>query len=381
MKTALFGGTFNPVHDGHIQMAEYLLSHGYDRVVLAPSNNPAYKQCDNNFDTRCEMLKIAIQGREGMQICDLERDRPKDNYSYITIPLYKERIGEFDFVIGGDSLIDLGKWKKPYQIINQVKLVVFDRGDRQAEVDEACKFWREQGANIVIERFVPKDISSTIVRLESRLGLTRGVPTEVAEYIEKNGLYVDKSIRMSKKLTTSLADKLKELTGERTYKHCLRVAYCALKLNSDLNLGLDTDKILTAGLLHDCAKRIKRVDDPSIPKDSEGTPVYHQFAGSVVAREEFGIHDEEVLNAIKYHTTAKPNMTDLDKLIFCADMLEEDRDFEGVDELRKIIWQDLHRGFVACMEHQYAYLVGRGGDIYPLTTKAVEYYRNENKQQ
>ena len=65
----------------------------------------------------------------------------------------------------------------------------------------------------------------------------------------------------------------------------------------------------------------------------------------------------------------------------CADMLEEDRDFEGVDELRKVIWQDLHRGFVACMEHQYAYLVGRGGDIYPLTTKAVEYYRNENKQQ
>lgn len=362
-------------------MAEYLLSHGYDRVVLAPSNNPAYKQCDNNFDTRCEMLKIAIQGREGMQICDLERDRPKDNYSYITIPLYKERIGEFDFVIGGDSLIDLGKWKNPYQVIGQVKLVVFDRGDRQAEVDEACKFWREQGANIVIERFVPKDISSTIVRLESRLGLTRGVPTEVAEYIEKNGLYVDKSIRMSKKLTTSLADKLKELTGERTYKHCLRVAYCALKLNSDLNLGLDTDKILTAGLLHDCAKRIKRVDDTSIPKDSEGTPVYHQFAGSVVARKEFGIHDEDVLDAIKYHTTAKPNMTDLDKLIFCADMLEEDRDFEGVDELRKVIWQDLHRGFLACMEHQYAYLVGRGGDIYPLTTKAVEYYRNENKQQ
>lgn len=362
-------------------MAEYLLSHGYDRVVLAPSNNPAYKQCDNNFDTRCEMLKIAIQGREGMQICDLERDRPKDNYSYITIPLYKERIGEFDFVIGGDSLIDLGKWKNPYQIINQVKLVVFDRGDRQAEVDEASKFWREQGADIVIERFVPKDISSTIVRLESRLGLTRGVPTEVAEYIEKNGLYVDKSIRIGKKLTTSLADKLKELTGERTYKHCLRVAYCALKLNSDLNLGLDTDKILTAGLLHDCAKRVRHVDDPSIPKDSEGTPVYHQFAGSVVAREEFDIQDEEVLNAIKYHTTAKPNMTDLDKLIFCADMLEEDRDFEGVDELRKIIWQDLHRGFVACMEHQYTYLVGRGGDIYPLTTKAVEYYRNENKQQ
>lgn len=381
MKTALFGGTFNPVHDGHIQMAEYLLSHGYDRVVLAPSNNPAYKQCDNNFDTRCEMLKIAIQGREGMQICDLERDRPKDNYSYITIPLYKERIGEFDFVIGGDSLIDLGKWKNPFQIINQVKLVVFDRGDRQADVDEASKFWRVQGADIVIERFVPKDISSTIVRLESRLGLTRGVPTEVAEYIEKNGLYVDKSIRIGKKLTTSLADKLKELTGERTYKHCLRVAYCALKLNSDLNLGLDTDKILTAGLLHDCAKRIKRVDDTSIPKDSENTPVYHQFAGSVVAREEFDIHDEEVLNAIKYHTTAKPNMTDLDKLIFCADMLEEDRDFEGVDELRKVILQDLHRGFVACMEHQYAYLVGRGGDIYPLTTKAVEYYRNENKQQ
>lgn len=379
MKTALFGGTFNPVHDGHIQMAEYLLSHGYDRVVLAPSNNPAYKQCDNRFDTRCEMLKIAIRGREDMQICDLERDRPDDNYSYITIPLYKERIGEFDFVIGGDSLIDLGKWKNPYQIISQVKLVVFDRGDRQAEVDEASKFWREKGADVVVERFVPKDISSTIVRLESRLGLVRNVPIEVAEYIEKNKLYVDKSIRMEQKLTAKLADKLKELTGERTYKHCLRVAYCALKLNSDLKLGLDTDKILAAGLLHDCAKRVRHVDDPSIPTDSENTPVYHQFAGSVVARKEFGIKDDEVLEAIKYHTTAKPNMTDLDKLIFCADMLEEDRDFEGVDELRDIISQDLHQGFVACMEHQYAYLVNRGGDIYPTTVLAVEYYRDQKR--
>ena len=98
-----------------------------------------------------------------------------------------------------------------------------------------------------------------------------------------------------------------------------------------------------------------------------------------MARKEFGIEDDEVLEAIKYHTTAKPNMTDLDKLIFCADMLEEDRDFEGVDELRDIISQDLHQGFVACMEHQYAYLVNRGGDIYPTTVLAVEYYRDQKR--
>ncbi|MGN0771096.1 MAG: nicotinate (nicotinamide) nucleotide adenylyltransferase [Christensenellales bacterium] len=378
MKTALLGGTFNPVHDGHMDMAQYLLAHGYERVVFAPSNNPGYKNCENKFDERLQMLQAAIEGRKDIEICALERERPDNNYSYITLPLYRERLGDFDFVIGGDSLVDLDTWRNPEQIIRSFRLVVFVRSGREREVEGAAEYWRSRGAEIVVEDYVPKDVSSTLIRLEARLGLVRNVPKSVARYIAKNNLYIDKSIRIDKSLSVDMADKLLDQVGERTYRHCLRVAYCALKLNCDLNLGLDSDKVLLAGLLHDCAKKDKDISHATIPQDSIGTPVFHQFAGCVKANNDYGITDNDVLQAIRYHTTAKPDMSDLDKLIFCADMLEEDRDFDGVQKLREIIARDLHAGFVACIEHQYSYLTERGGDIYPLTKQAVEYYRNTN---
>ena len=78
-----------------------------------------------------------------------------------------------------------------------------------------------------------------------------------------------------------------------------------------------------------------------------------------------------MLDAIKYHTTGKEIMSDIEKLIFCSDMLEENRDFEGVEKLRKSIEKSLDEGYRDCVLHQYEYLYNKGGDIYPLTLDAV----------
>ena len=115
--------------------------------------------------------------------------------------------------------------------------------------------------------------------------------------------------------------------------------------------------------------------DPSpSPPDSVGTEVEHQFYGAYLARTVYGIDDAEVLAAIECHCTGKPDMTALDKLIFCADMLEDKRDFEGVAELRRMIREDFERGFRACLARSYGYLVAKGADIYPLTEVAAAYY-------
>ena len=76
--------------------------------------------------------------------------------------------------------------------------------------------------------------------------------------------------------------------------------------------------------------------------------VYHQFAGAYVAETHFGIKDEDILNAIRYHTSGRANMSELEKLIFLADMLEEERSYEGVETLRKLFWRE--QGLDECLE-------------------------------
>ena len=105
--------------------------------------------------------------------------------------------------------------------------------------------------------------------------------------------------------------------------------------------------------------------------------VYHQFAGAYVAEKHFGIEDEDVLNAIRYHTSGRPNMSELEKLIFLADMLEEERSYEGVELLRKLFWRG--QGLDECLEEALfqtlEFLKLKQAEIYPLTKKAYEFYK------
>ena len=94
--------------------------------------------------------------------------------------------------------------------------------------------------------------------------------------------------------------------------------------------------------------------------------------GAVVARKDYGIEDDEILGAIKYHTTGKKDMSDLQKLIFSSDMLEIGRAYEGVKELREAMKISLDLGYKACALAQYEFLLQKGGDIYPLTLETVE---------
>ena len=104
--------------------------------------------------------------------------------------------------------------------------------------------------------------------------------------------------------------------------------------------------------------------------------VYHQFAGAFVAEKWFGVTDDEVLSAIRYHTSARPNMGELEKLIFLADMLEAARNYEGVDELRTLFFKgkDLDECLTEALRQTLLFLQKKGGEIYPLTQAAYDFY-------
>ena len=367
-KTGIFGGAFDPLHNSHLAMAEKALACGLDKVVFVPSGIPPHKRCNVSFEDRLEMLEIGLACNKKFELSRIEYELGGVNYACDVLPRLKEIYGDIVYIIGGDSLIDLGKWRDPEKVISLAPLIVFPRADRQEEFDAALAYWRGKGAEITVADYMPDAVSSTCVRYLINMDKTDDMPPSVAEYIRQKGLY---------SRFAGLARKLKGEVLPKTYDHIARTCECALRLNFECRLGLDNDEVFLAAMLHDCAKLRSRQphEEPEVPADSKGSEVEHQFYGAVIARREYGIENPRIIDAIACHCTGKPAMNTLDKLIFCADMLEEARDFTGVDRLRKLIRENFDKGFVACLKRSYDYLIEKNCYIYPLTQEAVDYYK------
>ncbi|MCI5605016.1 MAG: bis(5'-nucleosyl)-tetraphosphatase (symmetrical) YqeK [Clostridia bacterium] len=169
-----------------------------------------------------------------------------------------------------------------------------------------------------------------------------------------------------------MKEKLKKSLSEKRYKHSLGVADEAVRLAK--MYGADTEKAYIAGLLHDCAKgysaerQIELCNELNVHLDEDTImcpPVVHGFLGVAIAESEYGIADDEILNAIKYHTVGKANMTLLEKIIYIADMTEVNRDFDGVDKLRKAVNKDLDKALLISIEQQFELQAKRRSVIHP----------------
>ena len=140
-------------------------------------------------------------------------------------------------------------------------------------------------------------------------------------------------------------------------------------------LSLPEDQIAAATLLHDCAKYMNPSDFPefSLP-DNVPPPVVHQYLGAYVAENVLGVNDAEVLDAIRYHTSGKADMTTLGKLVFVADMIENGRTYDGVEKLRSLYDGDLETCFKECLKEETLHLLNKGQYIYEKTLEAYDYY-------
>jgi len=133
--------------------------------------------------------------------------------------------------------------------------------------------------------------------------------------------------------------------------------------------------------MHDVAKNLK--DDSPYLRGfvrPEGVPnkILHQFTGAYVAEHTFGITDEDVLNAIRYHTTGRAGMSPLEKLIYLADMVEPNREFEGVEDIRAAFERDLDEGMYLGLKRTIEFLDGSDEvSVYPLTVSAYNYYKEK----
>ena len=150
-------------------------------------------------------------------------------------------------------------------------------------------------------------------------------------------------------------------------------------------IGVSERKAITASLFHDCAKNVQ-LSSPLLQeftlRDEWGSvpeTVLHQFTGAYIAEQVFGVTDEEVLDAIAFHCSAKPEMSTLAKIIYLADMVEDKREFSGVETLRKAFYEkgNLDKCLLLALEQAITHVKEKGGDMYPLTLKAYTYYKEK----
>ncbi len=174
---------------------------------------------------------------------------------------------------------------------------------------------------------------------------------------------------------------LKEMLPERRLKHSLNVSECAVKLSEIYNC--DKEKAAIAGLIHDCAKYftdeqiedcVKKFDIDLDPLEVNNIALSHSVIGAHVAREVFNIDDEEILNAIKYHTTGRENMSLLEKIIYMADLIEEGRNFPSVEELRELTYSGkLEEALILSFNNTIKFVIDNNQLIHPRTVKARNY--------
>lgn len=176
----------------------------------------------------------------------------------------------------------------------------------------------------------------------------------------------------------------KSLDSKR-YEHTLGVAYTAAALA--MRYGASIKKAQLAGLLHDCAKCISNEKKIAICEkhhldisdvERRNPSLLHPKAGSVMAAEEYGVTDPEVIQAILNHTTGRPKMSLLEKIVFVADYIEPGRSSApGLDEIRPLAFEDIDRALVRILEDTLHYLEDGEEEIDPMTRKTLEYYTDK----
>ncbi|WP_311525938.1 nicotinate (nicotinamide) nucleotide adenylyltransferase [uncultured Parvimonas sp.] len=379
MKIGIFGGSFSPIHNGHLQIAEdCLIEMGLDKIIFLPNAKPPHKNVEKfSFENRVEMLKLAIEDNEKFEISLVEEDFSKTHYSYNTM---KENFcndkDKFYFIMGDDEFLNISSWYEYEKFLEITSVIVFLRKyNLDFILDKNKDLIEKYDINIVKNSVI--SISSTDIRnrMNEKKSIKYLIPKKVYKYIYEDLNYFD---------INKIKKDLKEKLSKNRYEHSLRVADCCKRLAKIYKI--DENRAYLSGLVHDCAKNLeefymlnKKLNSDIIfdTEERDNENLRHAPIGAVVCKDLYGIFDEEILSAVRYHTIAKENMTLLEKILFISDKIEPDRKYDTVDELRRLADFDIDRAIVKFLNDSFEYLEKKSQKVHHLSVKARDYLINK----
>jgi nicotinate-nucleotide adenylyltransferase len=198
MRVGIFGGTFDPIHLGHLAVARSIQSSlGLDNVVFVPAGQPWLKADTpvSRVEDRVQMLRLALARRRALELSTIEADRPGPSYTVDTMETLQRQLGsdaDFFFLLGSDALMDIAKWKEPQRLIQLCQLVAFARPGFGLPTMEALEVAVPGISMRVVFAEVPQvNIRATDIRRRIAEGrsIQRLVPRAVERYILEHGLY------------------------------------------------------------------------------------------------------------------------------------------------------------------------------------------------
>lgn len=334
-KILIFGGSFDPVHKGHIDSCNSAIAKvDPDLTIIIPNKIPPLKStlhASASARDRLNMCKLAFSNMGNLKISSFELRQASNtpSYTYKTIQYLLKKYPEAKLylLVGYDRYCDFNKWKNYKYILNHVTLVVGIRNTNTLDLKDDKKS--------IPVLFPSVNISSAELRLKPN----KEYMTEpVINYINENGLYAENHIR--------------NLMSEYRFNHTLRVAKTAMQIARAV-APKKVKKAYIAGMYHDVAKEFNETTILSMVKnyDKKIYPTVHTLHGicsAMYIKDNFYINDEEILDAIRNHVIPPMECSTLSMILYCADKLEPGRTVNDVKNRRKklsIVKKDLKKGF------------------------------------
>lgn len=336
MKIGLIGGTFDPIHKGHLAMAKAVLKlDGMNECWLIPAIVSPFKTLSQtSFTDRCRMIDLAIQPYRKIKCCQIESELPSPSYTIQTLRLLHQRypMHQFTYYIGYDQAQQLVKWKEIEECMKLAEFKVFPRDKETIQCDYPL-------ASIKMD-LMP--ISSTQIR-NGHLSLT--LP-KVRSYIFKQGLYLDEFVATQ--------------MSEKRFLHSKSVA----KLSQEIARanGYDEHAAYLAGMLHDICKewsdeRSYIVMEHCFKNElTRHKNIWHSFIASQYIRQVYGYSHPVISQAI-YHHTIGESSNPIAMILYIADKIEPLRGYDSSKEIA-LAKKDLKAAFQVVYQQQEQYLQG-----------------------
>jgi len=397
MKLGIYGGSFNPPHLGHlhaaIAAAKYL---ALDQLLLIPAGIPPHKQLDEpGAEHRAAMTgfmaqQAALETGIPVKVSRMEIERCGKSYTADTVrTLHEQRPDdELWLLMGTDMFLTFQDWYHPEEILAHAGICAFGRSEKDTEelFSVQRKYLSERFPNARIATMVlPNlvEVSSTALRhMLPAGGGGEFLAPQVYGYILREHLY-GTNLDLKRLTLEELRPVALSYLKAKRVRHVLGVEQEAIRLAEQY--GADVDKARFAALLHDCTKKLDLGEQLALcaqygieldDLERRALKLLHAKTGAAIARDVFGA-PRDVCDAILWHTTGRPNMTVLEKVIYLADYIEPSRDFDGVDTLREAVYADLDRGLALGLKMSIEELEGYGSPVHEDTRAAYEYIRKQ----
>lgn len=350
MNYIIFGGTFDPIHNGHIRMASFASKKYSAKVIFVPNKSPRWKEPTTDIVHRLAMLKIALKEVDfPWEIDEFEINKKDEiNYTIDTIRYFKNKYPNDNLflLVGADQVNKFADWKDAKELSQLAKIIYSSRPNYIVDEKNVSLFKME---SLGFEE--SGDVSSSDIRLLKSLDLNQ----DVIRYIEDNKLYY--------------VDKIASHVSKERLSHSIQVARLAYKI-AVVNKLENPNRYYVAAILHDVGKTPSFEGMNAIEFMKKYYPeyidlpkfAYHQFIGEHIAKEEFKIEDEEILEAIKFHCTGNSNMKKIGMVVYASDKIEPTRQFDSTWLINSCL-ENWYQGFIDTLIDNKKYLLGHAKDI------------------